>query len=128
MSLRHQHAGIEGSQGHHMAQTLEQFAIAQQASPGTDRLAIAIENANDRVGEVADRFRIGVNRGACDRSGLWNADAGKIGRAAGPNRRFGYTQGQRSMVAHIVPSYRVASTRIDPSRKADPQGEGGCIF
>ena len=39
---------------HHVAQAFQQLVVAQQAGPRADRLAVAIEHANDRIGEVAD--------------------------------------------------------------------------
>ena len=83
---------------------VEQFLVAQEPAPGTDRLAVAVEHADDRIGEVADRFRIGVHLRPRHRSGSWNPDTRKIGGAARPNRRFGHMEAQRAIVSHVVTS------------------------
>jgi len=42
--------------------------VAQEAGPRTDCLAVAVEDADDRVGKVADRFRIGIDHRPRNRS------------------------------------------------------------
>jgi len=55
LPLRHQHAGIEGPQGHHVAQAFEQLGVSEETGPGADGLALSAEHADDRKGEIADR-------------------------------------------------------------------------
>ena len=64
LPLRHQHARVEGAQCHHVAQAGQQRLIAQETGPGADRLPVAVEHADDGIGEIADGFRIGVHRWA----------------------------------------------------------------
>ena len=71
LALRHLHARVEGAQRHHVAQALEQLLVAQQAGPRADRLAVAVEHADDRIGEIADGFRIGVDLRARHRARPW---------------------------------------------------------
>src|SRR4029450_10059579 len=104
LSLRYQHPCVERSQNHHVTQTLEQFFVAQEAAPRTDRLTVAVKNADDRIGGVADRFRIGVPLRPRHRSRSWNPDTRKIGGATRPNRRFGHMEGQRAIISHVVTS------------------------
>ena len=100
LPLRHQHARIEAAQGHHMAQALEQLLVGQETGPGADRLALPVEHADDREGEVADRFRIDIDLRPRNRAGARNIDAREIGFAAGPNRRFRHMQAEGRMVVH----------------------------
>ena len=83
LPLRHQHPSVEGPQNHHMAQALEQFFVAQEAGPGSDRLTVPIEHPNDRIGEVADGFRIGIHVRPRHRSRRRDPDIGEIGRPPG---------------------------------------------
>src|SRR5690242_2479685 len=61
LALRQQHARVEGAERHHVAQAFEQFRIAQEAAPGPYCLSLAVEDADDRIGELTDRFGIGID-------------------------------------------------------------------
>ena len=100
LALRHQHARVEGAQRHHVAQAFEQFFAGEKAGPGAHRLAVAVENADDRKGEVADGLRLGVDSGPRDRASVRDGNVREIGRVAGPDRRFRHVKLQGSIVSH----------------------------
>src|SRR5690606_40755799 len=56
----HLHPRIEGAQRHHVAKPLDQLLVIKLARPGTDRFALFIQNANDRISEVRNLHRIDV--------------------------------------------------------------------
>ena len=64
LALRHLHARVEGPQRHHVAQAFEQLLVGEQPGPWPDRLALAVEHADDREGEIADVARVDVDRRA----------------------------------------------------------------
>ncbi len=94
------HPRIEGAQRHHVAQPIQQLLVAQQAGPGADRLAAAVQHADDGVGEFADLLRLGVDRRAGDRTGLGDDDVGEVRRAARADGRLRHMKGKRSKIAH----------------------------
>ena len=95
LALRHLHARIERAQGHHVAQALEQLLVLEQAGPRPDRLALAIEHADDRIGEVADLLRRDIDLRPPHLAGQGDLHVAEIGRAAGPHRRRGHVEGER---------------------------------
>ena len=100
LALRHQHASVEGTQRHHVAQAFEQFFAGEKAGPGAYRLAVAVENADDRESEVANGLRLSVYRWPRDRASVRDGNVREIGRVAGPDRRFRYVKPQGSIVSH----------------------------
>ena len=54
------------------------------------------------IGEITDRFRVGVRLWPRDRSGLRDQDVREIGGVARPNRRFGDVESEGSVVRHLV--------------------------
>jgi hypothetical protein len=94
LPLRHQHARIEGAQRHHVPEAFDQFLVGQRPGPRADSLALAVEDTNNREGETADRFRIGVDRRALDRTGLGNDHVGEVRRAAWTHFRFRHMKAQ----------------------------------
>ena len=124
LPLRHQHARVEGAQGHHVAQAFEQFLVAQEAGPRADRLAVAVEHADDRIGEVADRFGVGIDLRARHRAGPRDPDAREIGSAARPDRRFRHVKAQWSVAGHAAVvsrrtgiGYHILGAGLSPSEQ-----------
>ena len=70
LPLRHEHSHVEGPQGHHVTQSLEQFLVAQETGPRAHSFTVAVENADDRIGEITHRFGVGVHLWSRDLSGL----------------------------------------------------------
>ena len=100
LALGHLHAGVEGAQGQHVAQALQQLVVAQQAGPRADRLALAVEHANDRIGEVADVLGRGIDLGPAHLSRPGNPHVAEIRRAAGSHCRRRHVEGQGSWIRH----------------------------
>jgi hypothetical protein len=100
LALRHLHARIEDAQGHHVAQAFEQLRIAQQTGPRTHRLALAIEHANDRIGEVADILRRGIHVRPPHLACSGNLHVAEIRRAARPYGRRRHLEGQWFCIGH----------------------------
>jgi len=88
LALRRLHAHVEGAQGHHVAQTFEQFGFTQRAGPWTDGFGFAIEHADDREGEIADRLGIDIDGRAIDRACARYGDVREVRCAAGPDGRL----------------------------------------
>ena len=101
LALRHLHARIEGAQRHHVAQALEQLLVGQQPGPGADRLAVAVEHADDRIGEIADRLGRRSTSGRAHRARLGNRHIAEIRRPAGPHRRFGDVESEGLAIGHF---------------------------
>lgn len=102
LALRHDHARIEGAQQHHVPEAGEQLVIRKQPGPGTNRFAVAVQDADDRIGEVAHLFRRDVHLRARHGAGLRDLDVGEIRLAAGPNGGFGDMQAKSIEIAHAV--------------------------
>ncbi|MNT20839.1 hypothetical protein D3C72_1561580 [compost metagenome] len=102
LPLRHDHARIEGAQRHHVLEAGEQFVVRQQPGPGADRFAVAVQDADDRIGEIADLFRGDIDLRPRNGTGLRNLDVGKIRLATRPDRRFGDMQAKSIGIAHAV--------------------------
>ena len=111
LSLRHQHARVEGAQRHHVTQAGQQCLIAQETGPGADRLAVSVEHADDGIGEIADSFGINVHRWACDRAGPRDAHAREVRSATWAHRRFRHMQLQRAISCHLVTLFPLAPSR-----------------
>ena len=111
LPLRHQHARVEGAQRHHVAQAGQQRLIAQETGPGADRLPVAVEHADDGIGEIADGFGIGVHRWACDRAGPRDLHAREVRGAAWADRRFRHMQLQRAISGHLVALFPLVLSR-----------------
>ena len=102
LPLRHHHPCVESTQNHHVAKTFEQFLVVQQAAPWTDCFTVSVEDPDDRIGQVADRLRIGVHLRPRHRSRFRNPDAREIGSATGPNRWLRHMEAQRGIVRHFL--------------------------
>ncbi len=100
LALGHLHARVEGAQRHHVAQPLEQLVVAQQAGPRPDRLAVAVEHADDLVGELADLLGRHIDRRPLDLARAGDLHVAEVGRAAGPHRRSRHVERQRFRIGH----------------------------
>ena len=106
LALRHHHACVEGPQRHHVPQALRQLVIRQCACPRADGLTLTVQDADDRISEIAERFGIGVDFRAPDRSRIRDRDIRKIGRPAGTHRRLRNVEPQRCAIGHAFSSRR----------------------
>ena len=120
LPLRHQHARVEGAQRHHVAQAGQQRLIAQETGPGADRLTVAVEHADDGIGEIADGFGICVDRWARNRAGPRDLHAGEVWGAAGADRRFRHMELQGAISGHLIALIPVILSRAQ-SRLREPQ-------
>ena len=100
LALRHLHARIEGAQRHHVAQALQQLGVAQQAGPRTDRLAVAVEHADDLVGVLADLLGRHVDRRPLDLAGAADLHVAEVRRTAWPDGRSRHVERQRFRFGH----------------------------
>ncbi len=100
LALGSLHAGVEGAQRHHVTQAFHQFLVGQGAGPGADGLAIAVEHADDRIGEIADFFRVDVDWRHCHRTGLRDHDLRKVGRVARTHLRLRYMEAEPLCFGH----------------------------
>ena len=57
---------VEGAQGHHVLQAFRELFVAQRPGPLANGLAIAVEHADDGIGEIANVLRIDIYRGTGD--------------------------------------------------------------
>jgi hypothetical protein len=73
LPLRHLHAGVEGAQRHHVAQAFQQLLVGERARPGADRLAVAVEHADDGIGEIADFLAGDIDRRPLAPSPPWES-------------------------------------------------------
>ncbi|MCY1233143.1 hypothetical protein D9M72_456690 [compost metagenome] len=102
LTLRHHHARVEGAQRHHVLETSQKLVVGQQTGPGADRFAVTVQDANDRIGEIAHLFRRDVHLRARNGAGLRDLDVGEIRLATGPNGGFGDMQAKSIEIAHAV--------------------------
>jgi hypothetical protein len=100
LALGHLHARIEGAQRHHVAQALQQRLVVEQAGPRAHRLAVAIEHADDRIGEVTDLLGRDIDLRSPHLAGQRDLHVAEIGRAAGTHRRRRHVEGQGFPVGH----------------------------
>jgi hypothetical protein len=100
LPLRVLHARIEGAQRHHVPQPVAQLLLAQRARPGAHRLALAVEHADDRIGQVADLARVDIDRRARDGAGPGDLHMAEIGLVARPHLGLGDMQAQRFGLGH----------------------------
>ena len=100
LALREQHARVEGAGQHHVAQALAQIVGRQRPRPVADRLAVVVEHADHRIGEIADFGRADVDRRTGNLAGLGNADMAEIGPAAGAHGRLGHVQRKARGAGH----------------------------
>ena len=100
LALGHLHARIEGAQGHHVAQALQQLLVIEQAGPRAHRFAVAIEHADDRIGEVADILGRDIHLRPPHLARPGDLHVAEIRRAAGPHRRRRHVEGERFPIGH----------------------------
>ena len=100
LALRHLHARVEAAQRHHVAQAFEQLLVGEQAGPRADRLAVAVQHADDRKRHVADGARIDIDLGARHRAGIGDRHVGEVRRPARPHLRFRHMKPQHPSIGH----------------------------
>ena len=100
LALRQEHARVEGAGQHHVAQALAQIVGVERPGPIADRLALVVEHADHRIGEVADVGGADVDRRTGNLAGLGNADMAEVGPAAGPHGRLGHVQRKAGGAGH----------------------------
>ena len=83
-----------------MAHALDQLLVAQQTGPRTDGLAVAVQNADDRKGEIPNGFRIDIDVGPWDGSCLGDFDIREIRGSPRTNGWFRHVKGQRRISCH----------------------------
>ncbi|MNE22512.1 hypothetical protein D3C80_1157280 [compost metagenome] len=119
LPLRHQHAGIESPKPHHVFEANQQFLVRKQPRPRPDSLALMIENADDRISEIAHAFRCGVHLRARHGAGLGYFHIGEIRLSAGPHRRLWNMQAEmwRFGYVHSTPPITVSSRPRNNSQR-----------
>ena len=100
LALREEHARVEGAGQHHVAQALAQIVGRQRPDPRADGVAVVVEHADHRIGEVADLGRVDVDRRTGNLAGLGNADMTEIGLAAGAHGGLRHVQGKARGAGH----------------------------
>ena len=101
LALGHLHAGVEAAQRHHVTQAPDQILLAEVRHPGADRLPLAVQHADDRIGEIADVLRLDIDRRALDRAGLGDHHMGEIRLLARAGRRLRHVKA-KGCVGHAL--------------------------
>ncbi len=78
LALRAVHAIVVGANEHHRPQAFAQSLGRDTWIPGAERLAVEVEDADERVGEVGDVVGAGRNFGTRDRAGLGKGDSAEV--------------------------------------------------
>ena len=89
LALSEGHARIQAACRHHVAQALDQEVVGEvvfeERRPRTNRLAVAVEDANDRIRHILDVGGIDIDRRTSGFVGARDLDMREIGLVARPN-------------------------------------------
>ncbi|MOA29320.1 hypothetical protein D3C78_1503280 [compost metagenome] len=117
LPLRHQHAGIESPQPHHVFEAHQQFLVREQPGPRPDGLTLMIKDTDDRIGEIAHAFRGSIHLRAWHGAGLGYFHIGEIRLVAGPHRWLRHMQAEMRGFGniHSTPPIAISSRRRNNS-------------
>jgi hypothetical protein len=100
LPLRHEHAGVEGPQRHHILESLEPFLVGQETSPRSDRFTGSVENADHQIGEISDGLRIGIHSRARNGACFGDLHVREVGGVAGADCGLRDMERERRIITH----------------------------